>query len=323
MSDRDMSRKALYNLLRMNWLEDSSLQVEKWQVADYRSFSLDELFDALKQYNVDLNEKSFRFYIESFNDPEDLADSFIEDSFLVEKQDRIFLAIFELWRRFAQDKPTLSIFADELDHQIYIYDSSNLCSEDLRNVLEYLLEVIEDSPSQEDVFTTITGHCANDIEAFLYDFLADQLDQENYLYVSAFIDRIYDAIPYPIPFDFLKIRLMSVSDIESANESLMEVIEVLNEEPDFDLSLEILQYLADQAARQAFLNLSLLLCRSVDTDEDLLAIAQIGSGFFDSIHDSEKKEKADEIVNTLKETRSLEYHECLNTYQKLMVEKAT
>jgi hypothetical protein len=323
VSDRDMSRKALYNLLRMNWLEDSSLQVEQWQVADYRSFSLEELFGALKHDHIELNERSLQFYIESFNNPEDLADSFLEDSFLVEKQDRIFLAIFELWRRFAQDKPTISIFSDELDHQIYLYDRSNLCSENLRNVLEYLLEVIEDSLSQEEVFTTITNHCANDIEAFLYDFLADQLDQENYLYVSAFVDRIYDAIPYSIPFDFLKVRLISVSDIENANESLMEVIEMLNEEPDFDLSLEILQYLADQAAKQAFLNLSLLLCRSIDTDEDLLALAQIGSVFFDSIHESDKKEKIDQIVNTLKETKSLHYHECLSTFQKLMVAATT
>lgn len=300
MSDREMSRKALYNLLRMNWLEDPTIEVDAWQVEDYRASALEDLFAGLKAEGIDLDTSTFSVYAESFADPEDLADSFVEESFTIERQDRIFLSMFELWRRFAQHKPTLSVFADELDHQIYLYDRNSEDSEDLKNVLEYLQEVIEDSPSQEEVFASIACHCANDIEAFLYDFLADQLDQENYIYVSSFVDRIYDAIPYSIPFDFLKVRLLSISDIEAANESLMEVIETLNEEPDFDISLEVLQYLSDQGATQAFLNFSLILCKDVDTTEDLIALTRAAREFFDVQHDEPRKAEAIGIIEALK-----------------------
>ena len=43
-----IDRKALYNLLRLNWLRDPSLDVEPWQVEDYRHLELETLYERLQ-----------------------------------------------------------------------------------------------------------------------------------------------------------------------------------------------------------------------------------------------------------------------------------
>jgi len=39
----ETERRALYNLLRLNWLRDPSVKVERWQVEDLRSVSTPDL----------------------------------------------------------------------------------------------------------------------------------------------------------------------------------------------------------------------------------------------------------------------------------------
>ncbi len=54
-----IERRALYNLLRMNWINEPTLPVESWQVEDYRALSLPDLFGRLKDFNIQLERVSF------------------------------------------------------------------------------------------------------------------------------------------------------------------------------------------------------------------------------------------------------------------------
>ena len=119
-----MQRHALYNLLRMNWKEHKDLDVEPWQVEDYRKLSLEALFKRLSDLSISLDRVSFLAFADDLDTPEDFADSLNDESDndpMV--QDQIYLLIFELWRRLIPEKQSLSIFCDELDRRIEMYDS--------------------------------------------------------------------------------------------------------------------------------------------------------------------------------------------------------
>ena len=95
-----MESRALYNSLRMNWLLDPAgmATLETWQVEDYRSVSLEELFKRLKERKIDLDKPLFFKLAEECETPEDLA------NLLVESDDRriydpIYLLLFEIWRK--------------------------------------------------------------------------------------------------------------------------------------------------------------------------------------------------------------------------------
>ena len=123
----ELPRKVLYNLLRSNWLMDPELDVSYWQVEDYRTLSLDSLFRRLAKQHIQLDLSSFIAYAENYNTPEELTEDITEnfdDS--IEEQDKVYLQIFELWRRLVPEKLCLSIFCDELDYLMNLYDNGEM-----------------------------------------------------------------------------------------------------------------------------------------------------------------------------------------------------
>src|SRR5580698_6959089 len=70
----ELKGKALFNLLRMSWIEDRNSDVKQWQVEDLRDFSIEELFSRLKKLGLILDEPSFFLYAENCENPEELAD---------------------------------------------------------------------------------------------------------------------------------------------------------------------------------------------------------------------------------------------------------
>ena len=114
----ELKGKALYNLLRINWLEDPSIGVQPWQVEDYRVLSTADLFSKLEKLKIPLNEESFLLYVESSDSPEELVECLCLDDEDLEISDQSYLLLFELWRRLIPEKESLSIFCDELDRLI-------------------------------------------------------------------------------------------------------------------------------------------------------------------------------------------------------------
>ena len=96
--------RSFYNLLRINLKEDPSLHVEPWQVADYRLFSVEEILEELRVLKVPLTQEAFFLYAESCESPEDLLECLWIDEDKEEEQEKVYLLLFELWRRWATDK---------------------------------------------------------------------------------------------------------------------------------------------------------------------------------------------------------------------------
>jgi hypothetical protein len=180
-----IERRALYNLLRMNWLNEPTLSVESWQVEDYRSLPLPDLFERLKQFNIQLDRVSFIAYADECDSPEDLTEHLIGDRNLpTAQEDQVYLLIFELWRRLMSEKPSLSILCNELDHQIFLYDRHELDNPlALQDALTHFIEILDENVDEgippEQAFKLISPYFANDMETFLYDFIAEQIDEGN------------------------------------------------------------------------------------------------------------------------------------------------
>lgn len=147
--------RALYNLLRMNWLENDQIQVQPWQVEDYREKSDEALFQLLADLGARLDKATFLAYVDNTDSPEDMADCLWVKEENPETFDRIYLVIFELWRRFAPEKQTLSIFCDELDQLIGLYDHGELEEEKIQAALSELQRILEKKFSRSTTFSSI------------------------------------------------------------------------------------------------------------------------------------------------------------------------
>lgn len=240
--------RALYNLLRMNWLEDATLKVEPWQVEDYRALREAELFSRLKSLDIVLSKESFLAYAENCETPEDLVDCLWLKEEDALGMDKVYLLVFELWRRFLPERQSLSIFCDELDFRIFLYDANALKDDEpIQEILAVLESVLEENVDKgvepQEVFQLVAGYCAHDLESFIYDYISEQIDQKNGLFASELLDGFYPYIANEEWFEFLKIRLLAETDAEGASLMLSGLVEELQEKPDSGLLLEIDSFL--------------------------------------------------------------------------------
>ena len=188
-----MNKRAFYNSLRMNWLLDSEIEVDQWQVADYRTIDTNALFAQLALYGFNLSKDSFAAFAEEADTPEEFTDSLIEEAPLKsDQQDFIYLVIFELWRRLLPERLCLSIFCDELDHIIFNYDQNHLDDpemiEDMLSNFLLVLEENSDEGVEPQIIPSLSDCSANDIENFLIDFIQDQIEHRNIDYASELIE---------------------------------------------------------------------------------------------------------------------------------------
>lgn len=298
-----IERRALYNSLRMNWLLDPTMDIEPWQVQDYRAFPISELFKRLKEKEIDLDRTSFIALADNMDTPEELTDQLLNDSELNNtEQDQIYLLFFELWRRFVPEKQSLSIFCDELDHQIHLYDQNQLKStEAIQDVLANLIIILDENTDQgisaAEAFESISAACANDLESFLYDFTAEQIDNNNYSYASDLIDNFSTYVRDTKWFDFLKARIQFISDPSKANKAVRSLMEKAISEKDLTFNLELLTFMAQAAEQDTFVFLVKQTIPLLEIEEDALDLLVVCADFFHRL-DQENEEKA--IQNIIK-----------------------
>src|ERR1700738_1593638 len=145
----EIQGKALYNLLKINALDNPSLAPKAWQIEDLRIVPTHMLFERLNRLNLALDETSFALYAQEADSPEDLID-FVWDETDIEGHDRAYLLLFELWRRLLPKKQTLSIFCDELDYLIDKYDRGMLeDDEPLEDALTILEDVLDNAHDEQ------------------------------------------------------------------------------------------------------------------------------------------------------------------------------
>jgi hypothetical protein len=304
----EMNRRALYNSLRMNWVLDPSLKVQAWQVEDYRALPLGNLFERLEDMEIRLDKSSFVSYSDSFDDPEDLTESLLSDSSEdMNSQDQIYLIIFELWRRLLPEKPCLSILCDELDHQIHLYDQGQLTNGEgiadaLANLQVILDENTDEGADPKEAFDYINSGCANDVESFLDDFISDKIDDCNYSYATELLDGFGIYVTDTKWFEFLRARIVAVSDPDEAVNIVKGLIHDKKQDPDLEFNFEVLSFLVSMGDRETFEHLIKQTVSLLEVEEDFQALISISADFYHRL-DREEIEKALQLL--LKERKKL------------------
>jgi hypothetical protein len=302
----NIERRALYNLLRMNWLNEPTLSLESWQVEDYRSLPLSALFERLRQFNIQLDRISTIAYADECDSPEELTDHLIGDRHLqTAQEDQIYLLIFELWRRLMSEKPSLSVLCNELDYQIYLYDHQELenplaLHDALMHFLQILEENIDQGISSEQVFKLIAPYSANDIEAFLYDFIAEQIEEGSESFARELIDDFDTYLGNNKWFKLLHIRLCEKGHSKMAQRITEQIIEEHLNDQDLDYNLEFLSVLAEMEDFAIFRTLIKETLPLIEREEDFQDLLVIAHDFFHRINLDQQEMK----LQTLLEKRS-------------------
>ena len=301
-----MQGKTLYNLLRLSLLEDPAQTLEPWQIEDYRQLKTPELFSRLKQLGINLTEKVFLQYAEKSASPEDLAETLWTEEEYSESFDKMYLLLFELWRRLLPHNQTLSLFCDELDHLIFLYDLDKLEDEQpLQKALQELEKILDEHVDQggksSEVFAAVTEFCAHDLESFLYNYISSQIDQGNGLYASELIDGFYEYIPDKKWLDFLRMRLLIQTDADEGNLMLRRILEEQTQEPNLELLFGIAHFLTHQGDQELFIRTMKLVRPLIKTEAEFQEMLTIATEFY-CLGDQTDQEK--EIRSLLAERSS-------------------
>jgi len=289
--------RAFYNFLKMNWEEDPSLSIESWQVEEYRSLPLDVLFERLENLGTHLDEERFKAEGEQYSSPEEMIENLWAKEDL-ERFDEGYLLLFELWRRLLPERQSLSIFCDQLDVLIDLYDREELANEELLHEaladLERILdEHVDQGAEPHQIFTEVSQYCAHDLESFIYDFASDEIDHNHPLHASELIDGFSSYIERKKWFEFLQLRLLASTDPEEAQ---VMISNLLDDEPDFELLLEIARFLVNRGNIVDFLQTIKQAKESIQTEQDFQELLAISCEFYRLLDREEETEKICEIL---------------------------
>jgi hypothetical protein len=299
----DIECRALYNSLRMNWLMDPNMPAEPWQVEDYRHMKIEAIFERLKLQEIELDRVSFLALSEEYENPEDLAAHLVLIPDADQRsQDQVYLLVFELWRRLLPEKPTWTIFCDELDYQIQKYDRGQLKNlEAIQDVLANLKVVLDENVDQggeaSSIFEMVCSGCANDIESFLYDFIDEQIDEKNISYAAELLDSFEEYIHDIKWFDFLRLRQLTTTDPEEAAQLLRKIITESLNHLDLVFNLELLSYLAQGGDEKIFVNLMTQTIPLLKSEEDFQDLLMICADFYHFLDLEQIEKKIQGIID--------------------------
>lgn len=303
--------KALFNLLRIKWLEDPRGDIKAWQVEDLQLLRMEELFSRLKQIGIILNEQGFCLYAEKCESPEELADLIWYDEEDLEGHDKAYLLIFELWRRLLPEKMCLSVFCDALDQIMEMYDNDTLVEEEsLQSALSILEDLLDETydENKEDaqtIFSEVSSYCAHDIERFIFDYICDQIAEKNVTYASELLDAFYDYVTDRRRYDLLRAKLFALSDLEDANHIYRRILEELTEEPDLEMTLLIAENLVHHGDVRLFMQAAEMALEQLKTEEDFQNILRMMAEYFRCL-DRETEESAIQNLLHLRQMHSPE-----------------
>ncbi len=304
----ELHTKAIYNLLRLDANGTSPSEVESWAVEDLRSVPLEALFQKLSELGISLDRGSFTSFAAECDTPEDLADLLLEDSADPKLHDRVYLLLFEVWRKLFPEKQSLSIFCDELDHLIFLYDEGALESDEpiqdiLANLQEVLEENLDEGKSPPAIFQAICEYCAHDLEEFLYDYIAELLDNGDLGYASELWEGFSPFLPKSVWFEFLHARIVSFTDPLKAN---AEVARILNHKREFETMFlfEVLHFLSVSGEHPLFIAVIQTLIAQLEMEEEFQELMAIAASYYRRL-DQDEVEKS---IERLMEKRSKGSH---------------
>lgn len=292
----DFQGRAFYNLLRFNSMEDPAMRnYEKWQIEDYRSLTDQELFQRLKKLGLAIDLESFMEISLNFDTPELLSEYLTPDEAEVETIDKIYLPLFELWRRYKKDCRSLSIFADELDLWMQVYDGQKEDIDDIIHAYLFELENFLDEAADagkdpKEVFAFISSYFAHDIENFVYDFVYDLVEKESLMAASEIIDAFIPYVKREIWFEFLRLKMFAKQDVEQFSSLAHRFAEKVIEIKDLELLMEVLDLMIDHSLIDLFFEFFKQGLALIMTSHQLKEMAYVLKDFYDSIEDHRKSQ---------------------------------
>ncbi len=302
--------RSFYNLLQMNLKQNPELQAELWQVEDYQNLSTKELFSRLESHQIFLDEDHFRLYVDQSDSPEDLTNLLcLEDNFII--HEKIFLSLFELWRRFYPHKQSLSLFFNEFDHLIEHYEEGNLEDEDhLQMALLSFQRILEDNVDEGghslEGFKLLSQFSCHDLEVFIYEYISHQLNLENELYASELLEGFYEYMENKRWFDFLRARIVFATDPKEGAMILQRMLESLKEMPDMLLQFEMLHFLIYRDNSSQFLAAFHQTLEMVETEGDLCKLMTICCDYLNCIEKEEEEQILQELIDKRKNIQPFE-----------------
>lgn len=285
--------RALYNLLQMNLKSNPALEVEAWQVEDYRNLSDEELFERLSGLEIFLDRENFLGFVEECDSPEDLADClYLGEDY--ERHEKVFLIVFELWRRLALHKQSLSIFVDEFDHLIERYEGGDVgCAEELEGAIESFQAILDDNVDEggeaREGYHFFSAYSCHDLEIFIFEYIAHQIDADERLYANELLDGFYPYVDNRRWFDLLKARLVYAADQGEGRVMIERLLNSLKEEMELYLLFETLHYLVHEEETELFRRAYDQAIEEIDTEEDLREFYMITVEYLSAV-DREKEE---------------------------------
>lgn len=237
--------RGFYNTLMFS----SSNQAEKWQIEDYTKLSLSTLFNRLAKLNIPLDDKQFASYLQNSESPEDLTDILCEKEEGSSEHEQTYLIIFELWRRLATEKETLSIFCDRLDHLIHDYDEGKPVAEELIKALNDVLKIFENHTaaglSQKETYELFSSYLAQDLETFIYDFLCDLLEAGESTLTFELLFGFHEFLHDKTALDLLKSILNLLENPEDTETLFFNMIDGVFEKKRYNLILDAIYFVHD------------------------------------------------------------------------------
>ncbi len=281
-----MRPRAYYHQLRMLYESHPDLDVEPWQVMDYRRLTTEQLFDELRHAGVTIDKMGFQRIAEELDSPEEMAVAFATEMGVDEEvEDRLYLSMFELWRRLVLEKQTITIFVDDLDYEIGRYDLNDLIDmTSLETAIGNFLEVLRDHQDEGAdpiaFFAMIDSYSAYDIESFLYDYIADQVDSENTVYAAELIEGFYPFFREQKWFDLLRSRILMVNDPEEGTEMVEKMVDRGKQDLDSLFHIELLSVLVQDGEESLFVREMKRTLQLIETEGELYEVMQHAIDFF-------------------------------------------
>ena len=240
--------------------------------------NLEDLYKGLDRISITLPDGGFKAASEDFDTPEEMFES-LDDSILsAEDKEQAYLYFFELWRRINHDRPSISLFFDDLDMHIehYLKEPEHAQEElemaliDFQLILESLTERVK---RDESIFKTLMHYSSHDLEAVIYNFIFDLLQNKEFTRASEFIDGFYPFMKDKRWFDFLRIKAMDHPQANEVQNYIDELLVSLEKKQDFYLTLALLNYFNEVSLLDRFMDLfskALDLPKTQEEHQDLL-----------------------------------------------------
>lgn len=296
-----IERRALYSLLRMNWLQESDLAVEPWQVDDYPSIPLIQLFERLNKFSIYLDSFSFVCYADECDSPEDLTDNLIGDrKFPTIQEDEIYLLIFELWRRLMTQRPSLSTICFNLDDRIFRWNQEETPShlQALQDALMHFLQILDDNCDRgvapAEAFEYISNFSSNDLGSFLYDFIDKQIEEGNEPYADELLENFDLYLKKNKWFQLLHLRLSE--QMNNTRRIMNDINEYNRNDQDLDFDLDYLDLMVEKRDFTTFHPLFKKCAKLLKTEEDFKDLLNIEIDYFHFTNQSENEKRAKNLL---------------------------